>query len=389
MPDKQFLDYEGLKKYHQKSKKLVGSIDISEDTKELYGVSENTTSDDLFQFIYHAALANARLVRVFVVNEENMPIPGVYINVNKSSGNLKDVKTNESGSYIFSMNANETATISVPTDIVDLTGSASVVSPSNSITEVTMTCKHANYYSTTSSKSIRISAETKSIDVSLCAGGGGGSGTNSDTASGSGGGGGYILNSFGISFVPYEKYSLSVGGGGSAGVMGNGSTGVSPTNGKSGGESSAFGLSANGGGGGYISGKSCIGGAGNGNGANGVLVASNDPANGNPGNPSYDSVFSGYETSIPAGGGGGSGGYLTWSGGAAITQTASGGQGGYPNGGAGAARVFSNDNRPSSINASNGTTYGGGGGGASGGSHRISASGSGAAGIISIRMHLT
>ncbi|MGM9587245.1 MAG: glycine-rich domain-containing protein [Candidatus Limivicinus sp.] len=197
------------------------------------------------------------------------------------------------------------------------------------------------------------------IDVFLVGGGGGGGGYCSGGLDGAGGGGGYTKTSKGVSVNTDASYSISIGAGGAA-VGGN-------TAGISGGETSAFGVIANGGGGGawYGGGGPSDGGSGGGAGNADGETGGNGGSDGGDGGAGKGSGSKGQGTTtrefgestgkLYAGGGGGA-----WYG--------SGGEGG------GAAYGESAD----------ANTGGGGGGGYSSGSTSANG-GAGGSGIVIIR----
>lgn len=112
----------------------------------------------------------------------------------------------------------------------------------------------------------KLAGATDGIDV-FCVGGGGGgaggTGYNSDGAIGGGGGGGYTKTTCGVVIEKNMSYTITIGAGGSGGPAGD--------NGSSGGSTSAFNITANGGGGGYKIGgtntKRCGGNGGSGGGS--------------------------------------------------------------------------------------------------------------------------
>lgn len=77
------------------------------------------------------------------------------------------------------------------------------------------------------------------VDVFLVGGGGGGNGDYSSSGYGPGGGGGYTITSYKITLTANEPYTITIGAGGSKGAKNSG--------GSDGGNTSAFGITANGG----------------------------------------------------------------------------------------------------------------------------------------------
>ena len=157
---------------------------------------------------------------------------------------------------------------------------------------------------------------------------GGGGGGGQEGGGPGGGAGGYLTGM--IPVTASTAYSIVVGDGGAGGSSG------SATPGANGEDSTAFGLTAEGGGGGYTNNTSRAGGSGSGGSGNTARAGGSGTAGqGNAGGPGGDGTWYG-------GGGGGAG---------AVGGTPSGGGG---NGGAGLA---------SSITGSSVTRAGGGGGG--------------------------
>lgn len=225
------------------------------------------------------------------------------------------------------------------------------------------------------------------IDVFAVGGGGGGGGGKSTVTTaqtGGGGGGGYTKTSKSIVLTANTEYEIIVGVGGNGGSIGN--------NGTSGGSSSAFGNSVDGGFPGALSGGGTTGGDGGSGGGHGAFPTGNlSPSDGGsdgstPISKPSQSVFSGAgqgtttrEFGEPtgdlyAGGGGGAGGV-------ANSNTVYGGSGGEGGGGDGAYKSSSDDL------ARNGIENTGGGGGAGGKTSYNGTGGSGGSGIVIIRNH--
>lgn len=213
-----------------------------------------------------------------------------------------------------------------------------------------------------SSTSVKFSSVTKTIDV-CCVGAGGGGGNVQSTgiynfrASGGGGGGGGIVNSYTITVESNILYPIVIGEGG----------GVEQT----GGSTTAFSVTANGGEGGRGQAQGVAGLSGCGNGGNLSPGESN-------------TTISEFEDGITFySGGGGAGKHSTYE--------TYGYAGGTPNGAEGACASYT---YPHNINAKKASIGGGGGGNAvyvsdnQGTTYRGNAS-SGGSGLVAIRIHLS
>lgn len=191
------------------------------------------------------------------------------------------------------------------------------------------------------------------IDVTVLGGGGGG-GTGNSYEGGGGGGGGYQTIEFGVDLSAATAYDIVVGGGGSGGYRGEGGGG---SDGTAGGQSSAFGFTADGGKGGQYDNAGGAGGAGGtGNGGNHRSAGESNTVH----------AFS--DASFPLYGGGGGGGQAA---------------GGSPYGGAGGAYP-----QGESHSGKAGCGYGGGGGGGrsmGSGADYTNPGGAGYQGIVVIR----
>ena len=210
-------------------------------------------------------------------------------------------------------------------------------------------------------------------DVFLVGGGGSG-GYGNNTSTGTGGGGGGYTKTIKVTLRPATSYEVLIG------------DGAAPS-GRTGGTTSAFGSSVNGGGGGvnYSNSGTPNGGSGGSGGGAGVRSGSSSTGNGGTdgGNGSTSEIGAGgsgqgtttrefgeVTGKLYAGGGGGGVGYATI-----------GGAGGAGGGGAGGA-----SSRPGN-NATPNTGGGGGGGGNAPGSTSTRNGGSGGSGIVCIRVH--
>jgi hypothetical protein len=159
----------------------------------------------------------------------------------------------------------------------------------------------------------RPSAAIDSVDYLIVAGGGAGGGGNDNTIPGGGGGAGGML--FGNAFVTTGPYSISIGGGGASNAFTN------PSASRHGFDSSAFGLTAEGGGGGGSSSASPTDRANGDPGGSGGGASSASPTGGRPGGTGNTPAtiprqgYPGAPLSMPnatspaiGGGGGGAGG---------------------------------------------------------------------------------
>lgn len=199
---------------------------------------------------------------------------------------------------------------------------------------------------------------------------------------GSGGGGGYAATGELEQITPYQNYSISIGNGGSGGVEGRGNPSSITYNeccGKTGGTTTAFGKTANGGGGAlpvyltnWVNGSGSTPGSGNGNGGKGAWVPdtsdSTTPTSAGQGTNGTQMIYTSFSDSALCGGGGGGGGYVKSYGTSMKYVLQPGANGGSPSGGAGGScRITGSDQTASDyvsfITPSSGSLYGGGGGG--------------------------
>lgn len=422
MPNKQFLDYDGLELYHTKIKESLKhgasgqQSGISEETRTMYGLGDDATADDIFQFLYITSANGASVVRFKAEYEDHSPCVGILINITKSSGNLYDITLGQSGVYLFKANSGESVTISISGSYADISGSVTVTAPENGIIPVTMTAEYHDFLSVSSSRTVLFSGKCTRVDVSLAGagGGGGGAGCSSSTSnysrSGSGGGGGNIEIHENIDFAPFEPYAISVGSGGSGGkwyrpVNTTDSETSSTQSGKAGGSTYAFGFSASGGSGGSVGNSSNpSGGYGSsGNGGNGSTIyvknlgSTINVQNGSAGGDSELEIYASFTETAPAGGGGGGGGNVGYRYDEAknFSRTVAGGTGGYPNGGYGGGGTITRTEGGINNDVVSGG-YGGSGGIAGGGGGRAAftaagdatsiSGGSGGQGNVAIRM---
>lgn len=228
------------------------------------------------------------------------------------------------------------------------------------------------------------------VDIFLVGGGGGGF-SSSQSPGGPGGGGGYTRTARNLQATAGTEYPVTIGAGGSAGSPGT-----------SGGTTTAFELSANGGGTGSMpmsQANTTIGGSGGcGGGAGSVYSIGPGGAGGENGgdggqstNGSYVSLggtgqgtstyeFMDSQLRLFAGGGGGGGGYMGSTGSSSYSQGGAGGAGGGGNGG-----DYRYENSSATTNGTSGQANTGGGGGGSGGGRFGKLGGAGGSGIAIIR----
>lgn len=183
-------------------------------------------------------------VQVKVVDPNGNPIQGARI-----SGLYGTPTTASDGTAHGVLQTNPISISSPYIDLKDQTVDASGYVGSFKVLTVTLPIVGENsIIRVTSSKTVKFSKVTKTVDV-CCVGGGGGGGNLIITSSGAytyehvsgGGGGGAIVNSYAQAPTYNTLYNIVIGGGGSTGY----------TAGK-GGTTTFMGVSANGGGGAYV-----------------------------------------------------------------------------------------------------------------------------------------
>ena len=317
---------------------------LTDSTKTYIGLDSSATPDDAFRSLYLLnVLSDKASFRLTVKTAGGTPIANLPVTCDKYlDGNSNPVAgplyTDENG-VIDTFFANGSVTLSITgyADLENWSKQYSVVNGEQYEQEVALTTR--NFLKITSSGNYKFSANVNRVDVSV--GGGGGNGVNNNTYGGGGGGGGYSTIQTGVSFTKDTAYPVVVG--------------------SSSGQSSFLGVVANGG----TSGSNRNGGAGNGAGG-GVGV------NGGAGT-TY--IYTSFTAQTLYGGGGGGG----------AASGTSRGVGGSPGGGAGGVEEGWGNSR-----GTNGTAGLGGGGGGSG-SHEAGVTrpgGTGASGVVAIRMHL-
>lgn len=316
---------------------------LSSNTKELYGLGEEATPNDLF-----AALKVPTGYYGFAVTvktSDGSLFPNLAL-TNLQTLDLKGTATTDENGFCYAVSS--TKTVNVPISkyigIVDIT--VSLEAWDAGFKPVTITVeKDTSLKLTTTSGTYKVFPEVAYID--LCAvGGGGGAGGSApyNTYYGGAGGGGYVTNLLNV--TPSNELIFTIGAGGSGGSS-NYSTANS---GSAGGTTSIVKdgttiLTASGGSGGTYRGEfTNSGGAGNGRGGTGAYGE-----NGSAGVNGSVYVFN--DTSLPLPGGGGGGISMNYGGtnsgvahaggksfGGTASVTGAGGKGTGPGGGGGATQ---------------------------------------------------
>ena len=291
----------------------------------------------------------------------------VFKKLTKGTWKVTAVDGTESVSYDVQIGKDNSNTLNLNTiPEFTYTGSCKIVDESdNTITQSLKNWK-IRFLTGGTLNLTRLNGATNGIDV-FCVGGGGGGGngwgTDSTAGAGGGGGGGYTKTSKGVTVSESGVYTITIGAGG--------------LNKTSGGNTSAFGVSATGGNG-CSGNKGANGGSGGGgacaaggsNGGNGSGYA--NQSSGGAGQGSTTREFGESSGTLYAGGGGGGGIFSS-------TSATNGGSGGSGGGGGGGIN--------GNINGGNGgtNTGGGGGGGAGRMANTSGVGGSGGSGIVVIR----
>lgn len=382
MSDKQFLDYEGLQRYHNKQKlnQSKPGQNVGDRVKDLYNLEGTVTNDDVFTNIWYRLqmiASNNALITLRLTLQDGSPLGGFSVpGILDASEN--PAVSNENG-VIIGYVEEGTKTLSFP-DYADLSAMSkeyTFVKGESYSDEWVL--EPIEFLTLTATKNVQFSNRVSLVEYSVIGGGGGGA-SGSDGYGGGGGGGGYSQSGT-LTPIADTPYQCKVGSGGSAGKAPS-STGRLGKSGGNGGTSTFNGISASGGNGGVTrnanagSYVSPTGGTGNGNGGNGAGAdGSTKPAtSGGNATTTYYSSF--VDTSLCGGGGGG---------GSNRSATFSG-SGGSPNGGTGGSV------------GGNGTSAKGPGGGGGGGSSYVYASetdttyttgngGAGYGGMITFRIY--
>lgn len=361
MPDKQFLDYDGLRRYHGKLKDDLksengsGSSSVSSEVKKILNLPDSATLDDVL--LQLSIGSGNKFYFVHVQLDDGTPIEGATIGGLEQYNGIS-LTTDANGDALGMSNGTE-ATISASSPYIDYDSGSIKVTPENITTRVTLTLNKSSstYKSFSSSGDVYLSPSVKTIDVTTVGGGGGGGyATDWDengygNLGGAGGGGGYVSTSNNVTLAS-PILTLNIGSGGSGGGGGGGTTSVYYKNG-------SLIRSASGGSGG----SGMNGGSGNGSGANGSANVG-----GNPGGSGSGYIFGESSLGAAGGGGGGNGGSTDKYG----SYTYPNGSGGSPYGGSG---------------GSSGRGPGGGGGGGVYYKTEKRAGGSGGSGRVCMRWH--
>lgn len=319
---------------------------LTDATANLMGGAVQTPDDAFMRLILLSQTGG--MVTAQVTSSDGSPVENL-----KVTGLLdiakKPVFTDSGGRAVGIAEAGKrTIGISGYADVVDSTQSVQI--ENGSIYELSFTVSSRNYLNISSARNVMFSPNVATIDYDVVGAGGGGGGQDRFHGGG-GGGGGAIQTVTGVSVVPNQVYSVTIGAGGT--TNDNGQTG------NPGGQSSFMETVAEGGQGGKNEGNKGIGGEG---GQPGGGRGGNKGRDGTPGGVRFSSFT---QTEMCSGGGGGSGG--------------SGGNGGGGDGGA--------DNQ----NGTRGQKPGAGGGGGGAPDDLVdwqTYGGKGHDGCVDIRMHL-
>lgn len=366
----------------------------------LFGSAADRTVDDAFAGIagqLKLIKSDMAAITLTVQDTNGKPISEVLV-----QGILS-----ESGQAVYT-NANGVASgyIGEGQQVVKVSGYADVSDHSETLTVVkgttiTKTWKLTtlDFLKITASKSIKFSGNVQSVDCSRLGGGGGGGGglavANDESDTGAGGGAGDVVEDAGIAVTANTLYPIVVGAGGKAGknrsyVSYGGSDKPPADDGSDGGNTTAFGKTAEGGKGGkggQYTGLITGGASSNGKGADGVRYGEFASSKGKNGEDGKKTVFASMTTTEKSGGGGASGGGgRNYNGGRATGGSPGGGKGGYSD----------NNNIYHGEAGVDGKGGGGGGGGAacwySNSDDEFGSGagdgGRGGSGCVAVRMHL-
>lgn len=362
------------------------------DNKTQFGLESDAVPSDAFTVIHNRLTLIAQgmaTVTVTAKTEAGNPISNLTIDgLFDDNGNT--VSTDESGVATgYAAEGSVKLSVSGYADVVDNSVTIDVVKGGSYNANIVLTTR--NFLKVTSSKNLKFSGNTPTIDVSVVGAGAGGSAGWASTksavfASGHGGCGGYVITQDGIQVEANQSYPIVIGSGGIGG-----SSGTQPT---SGGNSSAFGITANGATAGTNSSmgssayNATVGTFGSGSGLGGIGVSkasvSDSEIAGNNGEDGKASAYISFTETAMLGAGGGSGAASYNS------KNSDGGIGGTLGGGNGGSKDSVNG-----TDAEANTGSGGGGGAAysyatsSGQVCKSGNGGNGAAGMVGIRMHLT
>ena len=357
---------------------------LSDETKELMGLTSENTPDDAFRELYLSIVLDGRaLINFTVTGNDGTPCKQVQLaSANFCDGNgnkIPIVTTNNEGKISVFVDAiSVSVSVSQYANFEDWNHTYSVVFGEQY--EESVILNRRNFLKITSSGSCKFSPEIVRVDVT-CVGGGGRGGNGDSTvtrsAGGGGGGGGYCTVQEQVSFNVETIYSA---------IIGAGSTIVSTNSRLEQGGSSSF-LNVNADGGysaknAYTSLSWQVGGEGNGNGGSGGYSGQGYPdrAGQRGGNGTVAGYSSFTETVIYGGGGGGGSG--------------GGDNFGNPLGGAGGSYGGKGARYYDGVPGSQGQDGFGGGGGGGGGQSNLgdgdgyyTAGGRGGSGCVAIRMY--
>lgn len=379
MPEKQFLDYEGLEHYHKKVKESLSSGGGGSALEKQ--IRENRRDIDLLFERSDLIANNLSRVDVSVLDGSNQPLQNYQIIGLKAKDGTGDVYTNEFGEATGYITAGS-RTIQVKSPYIDVkpwSKSGTFVAGERYLYEATL--EYLDFVEVYSSGDIVFSTNVHDISFSLIGGGGGGGASTHASSSnrsvgGGGGGGGYVANGT-ANIEPDVPYLISLGAGGTGGKAGwTSSMGYQANTGGTGGTSSFLNISAVGGNGGSAGATkedwSFTGGSGNGRGGNGGTNSGSALlTNASVGTAGTQEMFSSFTETKIAGGGGGGGG-SGWS--TDVVRL-----GGAPDGGSGGYYGSSY------ISATSGIRGGGGGGACYGATAYAGATGG--SGYLAIRIN--
>ena len=309
----------------------------------LFGSAADRTVDDAFAGIagqLKLIKSDMAAITLTVQDTNGKPIPEVLV-----QGILS-----ESGQAVYT-NASGVAAgyIGEGAQVIKVSGYADVADYSETLTAVkgttiskTWKLTTLDFLRITASKSIKFSGNVKSVDCSRLGGGGGGGGglavAGDESDTGAGGGAGDVVEDVGISVTANTLYPIVVGAGGKGGknrsyVSYGGSDKPPAGDGSDGGNTTAFGKTAEGGKagkGGQYTGLITGGASSNGKGADGVRYGEFASSKGKNGEDGKKTIFASMTTTEKTGGGGASGGGgRNYNGGRATGGSPGGGKGGY------------------------------------------------------------
>lgn len=350
----------------------------------LFGSARDRTVNDAFFGIaskLKLISADMASITLTVKSASGNPLSGVIINGAYDENGTALITGSDGTATGYVSEGSVTLSVSGYADIVDYSETFTAAKGQSYTKTITLTTR--NFLKITSSKSVKFSANVKTVDVTVV-GGGGAAGTScangrspSVAATGGSGAGGYCIVQDNITITPNTPCPAVIGSGGT----------TTSSDGNDGGKSSFLGVEAAGGKGGKAATYSAAGAgqAGNGNGVYGRIVDqySTGDHSGNDGNPGTVDGYDSFTTTTRFGGSGGSGGASNSS------STSGGNPGGYGGKGGGVKNPigFSGDA------GKDGFGGGGGSGGAffpaydGGDSADVGNPGKGGTGCVTMRIH--